>query len=146
MPYTDPIRSKYANKWFSATFAPNQDVFSYIMSKKNIDLLSKSNGVSIVYTHFGYFFKDNELDKRFVKSINYLSSKKNGVFRPVSQTLNDIANERKSMGLNPYPKINSIQKFKFELLHLITRIYYRKFLKIDDYSFKNLKKEMFLKN
>ena len=50
------------------------------------------------------------------------------------------------MGLNPYPKINSIQKFKFEFLHLITRIYYRKFLKIDDYSFKNLKKEMFLKN
>ena len=34
MPYTDPIRCKYANKWFSATFAPNQDVFSHIMSKK----------------------------------------------------------------------------------------------------------------
>ena len=141
MPYVDPKRSKYSNYWFSASFAPNQNVFKLIMSKKNIDELSKKGGNSIIYTHFGYFVKDGILDKDFINSINYIAKKKNGRFLTVSKLLNSIVSERK----NKYPTIKYFTKLKFEFFHLLTRIYYRKIFKIDDYAFKNLNKNMFLK-
>ena len=143
-PYYDPIRSKCANFWFSCSFAPNQHVFSYLLSKKNIDSLSKSNGTSIVYTHFGYFYKNGKLDNQFVESINYLRSKKNGIYIPVSKLLDEIALKRRLNGKVSYPKINILTKFKYEFLHLLTRVFFRKFHKIDDYAFKKLNKEMFI--
>jgi hypothetical protein len=144
-PYFDSKRSKYTNFWFSCSFAPNQNVFSHLLSKKNIDKLVNSNGTSIVYTHFGYFFKNGKLDNKFIESINYLSSKKNGIYKPVTNLLDDIALERKLNGKISYPKINILTKFKYEFLHLLTRVYFRKFHKIDDYAFKELNKEMFIK-
>tara|TARA_Y100001968_G_C19389552_1_gene734796 strand:+ start:74 stop:1051 length:978 start_codon:yes stop_codon:yes gene_type:complete len=145
MPYKDPKRSKYANYWFSSTFAPNQQVFKHVMSDKNIDRLEKSNGTSIIYTHFGYFFKNGQVDIDFIKSIEYLSKKKNGIFKPVSKILNDIALEREQNGKAKFPKISNLKKIQYELYHLLTRIYFRKIVKIDDYEFKNLNKEMFTK-
>ena len=145
MPYKDPKRSKYANYWFSSTFAPNQKVFKHVMSNKNIDRLEKSNGTSIIYTHFGYFVKNGQLDTDFIKSIEYLSKKKNGIFKPVSKILNDIASEREQNGKTKFPNISYLKKFQYEIYHLLTRIYFRKIFKIDDYGFKNLNKEMFTK-
>ena len=116
------------------------------MSKNNIDKLVKSNGTSIVYTHFGYFYKNGQLDKKFMDSINYLKSKKNGVFKPVTSILDNIAMERKLNGKISYPKINFFTKFKYEFLHLLTRFYFRKIMKIDDYAFKELNVEMFKTN
>lgn len=146
MPYTDDKRSKYANYWFSSTFAPNQKVFRSVLSDSNIDKLSKSGGTSILYTHFGYFMQNGELDKGFIDSINYLCSKKNGIFIPVSNLLDSIAEKRKLNGKNPFPKISYFKKFRYELLHLLNRVYYRKFNKIDDYAFKGFNNEMFLEN
>lgn len=143
-PYIDPKRNEYSNYWFSSTFAPNQLVFNHLLSKKNIDRLHKEKGTSIVFTHFGYFMKDGKLDEDFVANIEYLTSKSNARFLTVSELLNEIVNERMSKGRTAYPVINPIQKFRLEFLHLLTRVYYRKFNKIDDYAFKDLDKEMFL--
>ena len=50
-PYIDPKRSRsYANHWFSSSFAPNQLVFNYLLSRKNIDKLAQKGGTSIVFT------------------------------------------------------------------------------------------------
>ena len=57
---------------FQQLFAPNQDVFNHILSKSNIDKLANSGGISIVYTHFGYFMKNGKLDNGFVEKINLL--------------------------------------------------------------------------
>lgn len=145
-PYIDPKRSKYSNYWFSCSFAPNQNVFSRLLSKKNIDNLASSNGTAIVYTHFGYFYKNGKIDEKFIESINYLKTKKNGVFIPVTDLLDKIVKNRKVSGKAPYPTINLFTKFKYELIHLLTRIYFRKVIKIDDYAYKNLNEEMFIKN
>jgi hypothetical protein len=145
-PYVDPWRNKYSNYWFSCSFAPNQNVFAHLLSNKNIDSLVENNGTAIVYTHFGYFMQNNKIDIRFLESINYLSSKKGGLFLPVSELLNTIAQERISNGKVPFPTIKYRQKFYFEFLHLWTRIYYRWINKIDDYSFKGLDSRMFTKD
>lgn len=146
MPYIDPIRSRYANYWYSATFAPNQWVYNKIVTKDNIDKLDKENGVCILFTHLGYFAKDGVVDKGFVKSLDMLKSNVNGVYRPVSHVLNKIAEKRFADGKEKYPVIGGFRKFGMEVKHLITRIKYRKFLKIDDYAFKDLENNQFLGN
>lgn len=144
MPYVDPRRSQYSNYWFSSSFAPNQLVFSHLLSRKNVDKLIEQNGTAIVYTHFGYFVKHGKLDQGFVEAIDYLTSQEGGNYLPVSELLDSIAEKRKLKGKNPYPKISLLYKFRLEFVHLLTRVYYRKFNKIDDYSFKDLDKNMFL--
>jgi hypothetical protein len=146
MPYTDPSRAKYANKWFSATFAPNQWVFNHLVTQRAIKKLESENGVCIIFTHLGYFMQDGEIDKGFKERINWLSENKNGIYIPVSELLLNIAKKRQQEGNNPYPVIPNHKKFLMEFRHLLTRFKYRKLIKLDDYEFKNLKKEMFLKN
>lgn len=143
MPYIDPKRSKYTNYWFSASFAPNQQVFNHIVTKKAIRNLEDKNGICIIYTHLGYYMKDGVIDPGFVERINLLASNPNGKNIPVSQMLDEIVRQRIKNGKEPFPKIPVWVKFRMEFQHLITRIKYRKLLKIDDYSFKKLKKEMF---
>lgn len=143
-PYIDPKRSTYSNYWFSSSFAPNQLVFNHLLSRKNINRLVKESGTSIVFTHFGYFYRDNQLDPGFVNAINYLTSQKGGEFIPVGELLDKIKNERLAKNETAYPEISSLYKFRLELLHLWTRIYYRKLHKIDDYALKGLNKEMFV--
>jgi hypothetical protein len=143
-PYIDSRRSKYSNYWFSSSFAPNQLVFNHLLSKENVDKLVKDQGTAIVFTHFGYFYKDGQLDPGFVEAIEYLVSQKGGTYLPVSELLDQRAEERRSKGKQPYPTISLWYKFRLELIHLWTRVYYRKFNKIDDYAFKGLDKDMFL--
>jgi len=143
-PYIDSRRSKYSNYWFSSSFAPNQLVFNHLLSKENVDKLVKDQGTAIVFTHFGYFYKDGQLDPGFVEAIEYLVNQKGGTYLPVSELLDQRAEERRSKGKQPYPTISLWYKFRLELIHLWTRVYYRKFNKIDDYAFKGLDKDMFL--
>jgi len=145
MPYVDPNRSEFANIWFSSTFAPNQWVFNHIVTKKAIRKLEQNNGVCIIFTHLGYFMKDGVIDQGFVERINWLSENPNGIYIPVSELLEKIADQRKDKGLNAYPEIPILAKSFMEFRHLLTRFKYRKLLKLDDYAFKNLKKEMFIK-
>lgn len=143
-PYIDPKRADYANHWFSSSFAPNQLVFNYLLSRKNIDKLAQEGGTSIVFTHFGYFVQDGQLDPGFVDAINYLTSKKGGNYLPVSQLLDFRAEQRRQRGEPPYPTMSRLRKFRLELIHLLTRVYFRKFNRLDDYAFKNLDKDMFV--
>ena len=143
-PYIDPKRSRFSNYWFSSSFAPNQLVFNHLVSRKNVDKLVSQGGTAIVFTHFGYFYKDGKLDQGFIEAIDYLTSQKDGNYMPVSQLLDLRAEERRRKGKTPYPTISWFYKFRLELIHLLTRVYYRKFNKIDDYAFKDLDKDMFV--
>ncbi len=140
MPYFDPKRSKYANYWYSATFAPNQWVYNKIVNKKSIEQLDKENGACILFTHLGYFMQDGKIDKGFIESLEILADNKDGIYIPVSNVLEEIAEKRARQGGQKYPVIGSYAKFSMELTHLLTRIKYRKILKLDDYAFKKLEK------
>lgn len=143
-PYIDPRRKEFSNYWFSSSFAPNQLVFNHLLSKKNIDKLAKEHGTAIVFTHFGYFYKDGQLDPGFVAAIEDLTSRPGGNYLPVSELLDGIVAKRKAAGQVPYPTVSLAYKFRLEALHLLTRVYFRKFNKIDDYAFKDLNKDMFV--
>lgn len=145
MPYTDPYRSKCSNYWFSATFAPNQWVFNHLLTPDSIDKLEKQNGICVIFTHLGYFMRNGRIDPGFKERIEYITQKKNGKFVPVSQVLDDIAKKRIEKGQDPYPKLPWWQKTRMEFQHLFTRLLFRKIIKIDDYSFKDLNAEMFIK-
>jgi len=146
MPYIDPKRNRYSNYWFSATFAPNQLVFNHLINEKSIKQLETENGTCILFTHLGYYMTNGEIDKGFIERINMLANNKNGIYKPVSEVLESIVEERKSKGKNPFPKLSRFSKFRMELFHLLTRVKYRKILKLDDYAFKNLNASMFTKN
>ena len=62
-------------------------------------------GTAIVFTHFGYFYKDGKLDQGFVEAIDYLTIQKDGNYMPVSQLLDLRAEERRLKGkihIQPY--------------------------------------------
>lgn len=145
MPYVDPKRSKYANYWYSATFAPNPDVFNHVVNDKALKKLEKNGGCCVLFTHLGYYYKDGKLNPGFVERIEKLAANPNCISMPVTQTLDAIAEARAAAGKEKYPTISSLAKFRLEVLHLMTRIKYRYFVKLDDYAFKDLKAEMFVK-
>ncbi len=132
MPYIDPDKTRYANYWFSATFAPNQWLFNHLVTKKAIDRLEKEKGICILFTHLGYYMQQGRIDPGFMEAINYISQK-DGWFVPVSTVL-DFLLETRSADL----KITRLEKLKLEFLHLLTRLKYRRFIKLDDYAFKKL--------
>lgn len=145
MPYIDPNRSEYSNYWFSATFAANQWVFNHLVTRKSIKKLEKQNGTCIIFTHLGYFMKDGKINPGFVERINMLSSNTNGNYIPVSNVLKNIADNRIQQGKTPYPVLPNLVKTRMEFQHLLTRIIFRKIIKLDDYAFKNLNAKMFTK-
>ncbi len=141
-PYIDPKRSEFCNLWFSSTFAPNQWVFNELINETTIDQLERENGTCIVFTHLGYFMRDGQIDPGFKSTIEYLGRKK-GNYKPVSDVLNDIIEKRVTEGKPRAPKLRSLVKARMELQHLMTRVKFRWMTKLDDYAFKDLKKEMF---
>lgn len=145
MPYIDHKRDKYANYWYSATFAPNPQVFNYVVTPHSIRHLENVGGCCIIFTHLGYYYKNGQLDSGFVERINMLAENPNGIYLPVTKTLDAIAENRELAGKVKYPVIPAFGKFILEFKHLLTRVKFRKIIKIDDYAFKNLKKEMFVK-
>ena len=145
MPYIDPRRSQYANYWYSATFAPNQDVFNYVVSDKALAKLERKGGCCIIFTHLGYYCKDGVIDPGFVERIKKIASNPNCISMPVTQTLDAIAEAREKAGKRKYPTISYFYKTWLEVKHLLTRVKYRYFVKLDDYAFKDLKAEMFVK-
>lgn len=144
MPYIDPKRNEYSNYWFSATFAPNPIIFKRIVNDKTIKKLEEENGICILFTHLGYFMNEGKIDPGFIEGIDCLSRNKNGKYLPVTDVLNFISAERFKRGKEKYPVLPRRVKFRMELQHLFTRYKYRKLVKIDDYTFKKLNKEMFV--
>lgn len=145
MPYIDPHRNKYANYWYSATFAPNQDVFNYVVTDNALEKLERKGGCCIVFTHLGYYCKDGVIDPGFVGRIKKIAANPNCISMPVTQTLDAIAETREQAGKTKYPTISYTYKTWLEIKHLLTRVKYRYFVKLDDYAFKDLKAEMFVK-
>lgn len=144
MPYIDTKRNEYANYWYSATFAPNPWVYNKVVTPQSIDLLERENGICILFSHLGYFMKNGKIDDGFKRSIDILSKKKNGVYLPVSSILYKVVEDRKKKNKELYPNIPMYAKYFMEIKHLITRVKYRKILRIDDYAYKNLNKHMFI--
>ena len=145
IPYIDPRRSKYANYWYSATFAPNQNVFNYVVNDEALAKLERKGGCCIIFTHLGYYCKDGVIDPGFVERIKKIASNPNCISMPVTQTLDAIAEAREKAGKKKYPTISYFYKTWLEVKHLLTRVKYRYFVKLDDYAFKDLKAEMFVK-
>lgn len=134
LPYKERRFEKYSNYWFSASFAPNQWMFNHLVNKKNIDRLERERGISIIFTHLGYFAPGNKIDKGFIESMEYLGKKTNGWFVPIRELLDYILSFRLEEGKNDYlPYIN---KMLIQLHHLKTRIKYRYIKKMDDFHFK----------
>ncbi len=133
MPYREKRYEEYSNFWFGSTFAPNPWMFNKIVTEKNIDKLEKEGGICILYTHLGYYLQRGVIDPGFVRMIEYIGNKKNGLFVPVSNIL-DFLYQRK-IERNKVEYIPILLKKRIELHSLITRIKYRYFVKIDDYHF-----------
>lgn len=95
--------TKYVNRWFLSSEAPDIESFVKLLSKENIDRLESENGICIIYTHFGNgFVKDGVLDDRFKNAIDYLSSK-NGWFVPASDIFKHLEKDKSiDLRLNYY--------------------------------------------
>lgn len=134
MPYTDKAYQEFCNYWYSSTFASNQWMFKKMVNKKSIDKLEKEGGVCILYTHLGYFFKNGKIDEHFKETIEYLGSKKSGLYAPVTEVMGILAKNKKLTQKKEC--IPFLFKKRLELHSLVTRIKYRFFIKIDDFHFK----------
>jgi len=133
-PYVDKRFEEYSNYWFASTFAPNQWMFNHLVTKEKIDKLESEGGICILYTHLGYYKQYGKIDKGFIEMINYIGSKKNGWFVPVSTILDFLLkNQLKTKRLSFY------EQKKVEFHSFKTRIKYRFFNRIDDYHFKKSK-------
>ncbi|MFC1717383.1 hypothetical protein ACFL6S_27230 [Candidatus Poribacteria bacterium] len=92
MPYHDPSRP-YVNYWFASSDGPNVRSFCDLISEENQDLLEKSGGACIAYTHFANdFLIDGKLDPEFVRLIKALSSR-DGWFVPASTMLEHLRSQ-----------------------------------------------------
>ena len=134
MPYKDKSYDKYANYWFSSTFAPNQWMFNKIVTPESIDKLEREGGICILYTHLGYYMQGGKIDKGFKERIKYLGEKRTGWYVPVSKILNFLLEHKKNINMPEY--LSSLDKKKLEIKSISTRIKYRFFNKIDDFHFK----------
>ncbi len=86
MPYHDPARP-LVNYWFSSSEGPEVESFVKCITEANQDRLESEGGACIMYTHFACgFYRDGNLDQRFVKLMKRLAEK-NGWFVPVSTLL-----------------------------------------------------------
>jgi len=146
MPYIDPNRSEYGNYWYSTTFAPNPWVYNKVITKQNIDKLNDQNGSCILFTHLGYFVRDGVIDEGFKNSLKMMKESNAGIFLTVSELLETIADKREINGEKRYPLISRHQKMRLEYIHLLTRLQYRLFFKIDDYAFKGLERKLFVED
>jgi hypothetical protein len=116
MPYRDSAKP-YSNYWFSSSDGHTLQCFLKLMDEKNIDLLEKQGGLSIVYTHFGCGFQDKNgvLNEEFKKKMDYLSSKQ-GWFAPVSEILDYMLQQKGER------YISKQEKLKLDFIWLAQRI------------------------
>lgn len=139
MPYVDGQKAEFANKWFSATFSPNQWVFKRVVTKEAIDKLEEEGGVCILYTHLGYYTLSGEIDRNFVDIITYLAEKDSVWLAPVS-TILDYLDCARNAGVSE--KLPTLARWRMEFKYLWIRFKYRYLVKIDDHTFKRKRSAM----
>ena len=137
MPYSDRSYNKYANYWYASTFAPNPWVFNKVINRNSVDKLEEDQGICILYTHLGYYYKKGKVDEGFENMIKYISAKDTGLFIPVSDVLDLLYNQKKDK--DKLNEITRFEKFRLEASSLYTRIKYRYINRIDDFHFKKSK-------
>lgn len=95
MPYTDPLRP-YVRSWFCASEGHKAPSFLKAIRDNHQDRLEEQGGSSIMYTHFGHgYVQDDRLHPEFRRLMERLARKK-GWFVPVS-TLLDFLVEKKGV-------------------------------------------------
>ena len=131
VPYSEPRFDEYANAFFPSTFCPNQDLFKRKVTHKNVEKLIDDRGLSIVYTHFGYYHERGVIDAGFVEACEILESYKQDIwFAPVGEILDYL---QVQVGVQP---ITEWQRMRLEFECLLTRVKYRYFVKLDDFHYK----------
>lgn len=103
IPFIDRDKEAYSNYWFSSSDGENIEKFNSLITKENVDRLSKEGGLCIIYTHFAYGFVDEngDINKEFRNKLQYLASK-NGWFVPASEILDFILTQKKSLYANQF--------------------------------------------
>lgn len=95
MPYHDPEKP-YVNYWFSFSDGYDVEIFTELISDKNIARLKDERGSCIVYTHFSANFTEKDvngyyqLNKSFKSQMEKLSQDKQGWFVPASVILDRL--------------------------------------------------------
>lgn len=132
LPFIYKNKKKYSNYWYPVTFAPNPWMWNRLVNKKSIDKLEKNRGIAIVYTHFGYYhLESNEMDAKFVESINYIGKK-----NAWCVTISEFLDYQLSFTENENLELSNFKEFYLDFVSLLTRFKYRYIIKKDDYHFK----------
>jgi hypothetical protein len=117
MPYHDP-RRPYVQYWFSSSAAIDIDGFCQLLSESNQDRLLEEGGACIAYTHLAFdFYKDDQLNPRFVELIRRLS-RLGGWFVPASTLLNYIGEQRGWLNVNNNKQALFIMQWRWLLQKL----------------------------
>jgi hypothetical protein len=95
MPYIDPRKEPYSNRWFSSSDAQTVEEFCDLIRPESLEQLTSERGACIVYTHFasGYVDSKGHLHPQFRKRMEYLASL-NGYFEPVSTVLDFLKSKQ----------------------------------------------------
>ena len=130
-PYRDKSYAEYCNLLYPSVFCPNQDMFNYRITEKNLQRLISQNGCSIVYTHFGYYTERDGIEQDFLNSLDLLKKYSSDIwFAPVGEILRYLEIT------NGVQQISRPHKMLLEAKSLLTRVKYRYFRKLDDYHYK----------
>jgi hypothetical protein len=131
IPYSQSRFNEYANYFYPSTFCPNQDIFNKKITRKSIDRLVAEGGLSIVYSHFGYYHERGKIDKGFVDTCAVLNEFRDDIwFAPLGEILSYL--EKK----NGIREIGTLQRMRLEAECLYTRVKYRYVVRLDDYHYK----------
>lgn len=100
-PYHD-LEKYYVNNWFSSSNGDGLDRLIYLTSKERLDLLENTNGLCIVYTHFGdnFYTENGKINKSLYQNLKALSQR-NVWLAPTSEIL-DYMLESKNNSNNLY--------------------------------------------
>jgi len=106
MPYRVKHKNQYSNFWFSSSDAHTVREFNALTSPKALDLLQKSGGLCIAYTHFnsGYTNQDGELEPDFCSRITDLASR-GGWYAPASEILDHLQTQAHRGETASYPQL-----------------------------------------
>lgn len=89
--------------WFSSADGHNLQIFTDLLSSKNLDRLEREGGLCIVYTHFasGFVGQGDGLDLNFRSRIDDLAAR-DGWFAPVGEILDFLRDHHRSASTVSY--------------------------------------------
>lgn len=114
-PFLDTTKQK-STLFFNTTDAPNVLAFNKLVNPSSIDKLREQKGWSIISTHLGKgFYQNNKLDPEFKENMAYLSTLP-GWFVPATPLLDFL---KKELGGS---RLSAIERFWMEYSHVTDRV------------------------